>query len=539
MDEIKFAEIEITAPAERPSQGETAVQFFRAASQTEPLPQREIDPIREKFHEMRKLSSQKPFARTDAELFYKQAKFMEDFTDDYSGNLGISMYYPYYQHMGYENLRTYFTWRTKARDGELRPTSTSYIFLYIYELLSGIGVSDPADGLRRLLNVRETYSTTHISIEKYMPMWLKDYHVFYELPHSFFEFVEMYGLEKYYSVTLLLSGKSKNRLDLLKGISAYDVTKSKFLADGHKELYSNCLQAVLDAVETLCAKNNHSLMSLFVYNTSKKTVWRPFKNALFGSDAPQADREVLLSDYEQYACKNGAWSVILPIFFSSQKEFVGYLLKKTESCLRNAVNYKFKLIAETKVGNKGFMELSRISSKKSEFDKVIEQAVAQFYKESTRTVVTVNHKNLSKIREEALETQEQLIVEDDDNRPEPDNQPQISLQAQTPAEDDSNRPARSDYSPLPISEPFPEPENGWTTLKNALTQTELKALSIVLQDSTGVKAFADECGIMLEVLADSINEKATDHIGDGILEVTDSVMVYDEYTKDVESMIES
>jgi hypothetical protein len=359
----------------------------------------------------------------------------------------------------------------------------------------------------------------------------------------------MHSLEKYYSVTLLLSGSSKNRLDLLKDISAYNVTKSKFITDGNEELYSNCLQAVLNAVETLCAKNNHSLMSLFVYNTSKKTVWRPFKNALFGSDTPQTDREVLLSDYEQYVCRNGAWSVILPIFFSSQREFVGYFLKKTESCLRNAVNYKFKLIAETKAGNKGFMELSRISSKKSEFDKVIEQAVAKFYRESTRTVVTVDHKNLSRIREEALETQEQLIVEDDSDCPEPGNHPPISLQAQTPVGDDGNRPARSDYSPPPtpqipqkpspfqISNAPPEPENGWEALKNALTETELKALSIALQDSTKVKAFADEHGIMLEVLADNINEKATDHIGDGILEVTDSVMIYDEYIKKVERMI--
>ncbi|MCL2250231.1 MAG: hypothetical protein FWC13_13320, partial [Oscillospiraceae bacterium] len=81
------------------------------------------------------------------------------------------------------------------------------------------------------------------------------------------------------------------------------------------------------------------------------------------------------------------------------------------------------------------------------------------------------------------------------------------------------------------------PEIGWQSLKSALSQTELKALSIALQDSENVKSFADENGIMLEVLADGINEKATDHIGDGILEVTDGVLVYEEYIGEVEKMV--
>lgn len=522
MDNIKFAEIEINAPADRPSQGETAVQFFSIASQTEKLQQREIDPIREKFQEMRRLASQRPFARDDAALFYKQAKFMEDFTDDYSGNMGINMYYPYYQHMGYENLRTYFTWRTKARNNELNPTSTSYIFLYIYELLSGIGVSNPSDGLGKLFKIWETYLADNPTIEKYLPMWLKDYHIFYELPHSFFEFVEMHGLEKYYGVTLLLNGKAEKRFELLKGMSGYDVSKSKFLCDGNEELFSNCMGKVLDAVDEFCLKHKHSFEDLIVYSTSKKAVWMPFKKALFGSDMKQADREVLMSEYERYYCKNSVWSANLPIYFSSQKDFVGYVIKKTESCLRNAVGYKYKLIAEMKSGNRPFMELSRMKAKKAGLDKAIERAVESFYRESTRTVVVVDHKNLSRIREEALETQEQLIV---DETP-----PTYDTDATLFVGDGLARPASTERTAT-------EPEDNWSSLKNALTQTELEALSIALQNGEGIKAFADENGIMLEVLADSINEKATDHIGDGILEVSDGIMIYEEYKGDVENRL--
>ena len=52
-----------------------------------------------------------------------------------------------------------------------------------------------------------------------------------------------------------------------------------------------------------------------------------------------------------------------------------------------------------------------------------------------------------------------------------------------------------------------------------------------------MKRFADEHGIMLEVLADSINEKAFDHIGDSILELDDSMIIYDEYLENVKAMV--
>ena len=65
----------------------------------------------------------------DASYFYKQAKMMEDFEDDYSGNAEYSGYFTEYQALNYEQLRTYFTWRTNVRRGIVKKTSFSYVFL--------------------------------------------------------------------------------------------------------------------------------------------------------------------------------------------------------------------------------------------------------------------------------------------------------------------------------------------------------------------------------------------------------------------------
>ena len=78
---------------------------------------------------------------------------------------------------------------------------------------------------------------------------------------------------------------------------------------------------------------------------------------------------------------------------------------------------------------------------------------------------------------------------------------------------------------------------GWISLKEALSTVEVEALSLVLRGDMGIKAFADRCGVMLEVLADGINEKAFDHIGDSILEMDDGMSVFDEYKEKVAELV--
>ena len=543
-DVPSFAEIEIdSSPPPTPNSSLSSLQTQRPIPMAQPIQPRAHDPIRERFYEMRRLASVKPFARNDSELFYRQAKFMEDFTDDYELNAKFNMYYPYYQNMGYDYLRTYFTWRTKVREGDMQPTSLSYIFLYIYELLSGIGTSNPYTGLIKLLEIWNMFSKFNTPIEKCLSKWFKDYHVFYEMPHSFSEFVEEHNMHKYYSLSLLFDENTENKLELWNGISGYDVMKSGFYKDGNQELLSNCFSAVLSGIQEFCKKRETRFEDLLIYSVSRRSPWQPFKQALFGSRERQTDREVIISDYERYYCKNGQWTANLPIYYSSQKEFVGYIIKKTEACLRQTVNYKYKLVADLKQGSKPFRELQRPAAKRAELDKVIEKAVADFYRELTIKKVEVNHINLARIREEALETQEQLIVPDVGatvlGRPPvvPDAETNI-LGHQSVVPDVGatvpGRPPEIQTNEPPLTLSFAD---GWKALKNALTDIERQALSLALQEGADIKAFANESNIMLEVLADGINEKAADYIGDSILELDEEMILYDEYKDNIVSLI--
>ena len=539
LSDSRFAEIEINSNSSQTSAAERALRFFSSVTPPEPVEQRALDPLRMKFYDMRRLASDRPFARDDSELFYKQANFMADFTDDYQGDTKFFMYYPCYQHMGYDQLRTYFTWRTKVRSGDMPPTSVSYVFLYVYELLNNIGVSDTSEGLDMLLSVWHKCLKFSPALENYMPQWFKDYHVYYGMHNSFADFAKEHDLLRYYSAAFLFDEDFNNSYDIWTGISSYDVTKSKFLVEGNEQLFKDCFSAVLDGIRKLCEDNNFRIEDLFVYGAGRKMPWQPFRQALFHHNRIQDDCTVEMPGMEYYYCKNNHWSVRLPIYFSTQKEFVGFIVKKTEACLRQIMKYKYKLTAEPKARfDSTFGELKRFEDRGACLEKAIEKAVADFHRNLTRTVVTVDQTNLARIRMEAMGTQEKLVVLDNDKEcgvwsvecgvlPQTDVEPSVSGSASERTSNGAERipePARAEQSGV-----CEDDDDGWASFKKALSNVELRALEMILCGETGIKTFADDNGIMLEVLADSINEKAADLIGDSILETGDGIAVYEEY----------
>ena len=476
------------------------------------ITQRFADPIRQKFYNMRNLAADNPFARYDAAVFYRQAKFMEGFSDDYRGNEQFFMYYPSYQHMGYEQLRTYFTWRSKIRSGQKPPAASSYIFLYIYELLSNVGVNNPADGLDKLTAVWNAYREYEPVLDKYLPGWLKDYHIYYQLPHSFADFVQKHNLQAYYPDQFLFETGADNSLMLWNSISSYDITKSRFYNAGNEALCRDCFCAVLGGVRELCANRNIHTADLPVYSFCIGASWFPFQRALFYHWEKQPDRVVEMPGGELYFCKGNQWTANISIQDSNRKDFAGYLIKKTEECLRQAVKYKFKITADRNMVRQSFHKLRALGIPLPELDNAIGQAISDFHRGMTRIAVSVDNGNLARIRKEAQGTQDKLIVPEDDIRV-------------------------SDLPVNPVKEPTDQVSDAWAALKDSLGAIERKALAMALRGDAGIKTFADENGIMLEVLVEGINDKSVDCVRDSILEMDDSVSVYDEYREKITELV--
>lgn len=117
--------------------------------------------------------------------FYRQGLELADYEDDYQPITEFQRYYPDYHSMNLAQLHTYFTWRTRLRGGHFSVNSTSYAYVYIYELLNNIGVIDPLSGYQQLRTFQEHYASSYgKKMVAYLQQWLQDYVLYYGLNHQ-------------------------------------------------------------------------------------------------------------------------------------------------------------------------------------------------------------------------------------------------------------------------------------------------------------------------------------------------------------------
>lgn len=497
---------------------DTGNNVLKSQKLTEP----KKDEIRELFGQMREIAraqrSTYDFSRffdrrvqdNNALVFYKQGMFMKDFKDNHEGSTPFSQYFPCYQLMGYEQLRTYFTWRTEVRKGNVADISLPYAFIYIYELLGNIGVENPQDGLDKLMSFWKAFSIHNKAIDKYVLRWLKDYHIYYELPQSWKAFIENNNLTEYYPNI----AEMDNSFNLFCAISKYNIKKSIFYTDETSKMITDCFSFVMKRIrQDFEAAGIHFDDALF-RPTRKLTPWKPFRDALFYQWQKQSDRRIVLSENEIYICSHNEWTTSTIITTEKGRQFIGYVMKQMEAILRNVTKYKFKITANTSMIHE---ETIRKLTKAGLFiEKIVPAAVMEYYHEATKTVVKVDSASLERIRKEAMVTQEALLVEE--------TLPPIL--SPVPDQNIFANPSGTDSGPF---------TNSWESLKDALCENELQALAVILPGDD-IKAFADECHIMVEVLIDGINEKAMDYIGDNLMD--DEFVLYEDYKEQVKELIE-
>lgn len=114
--------------------------------------------------------------------FYLQGKLMGSYEDHYDGKQSFLRYYPTYHDLTVGQARTYFTWRTKIRQNIYEKISDSYAYIYLYELLNGIGIKNPEEGLDKLITFNKNYAQKFSpEMGAYLERWIRDYIIFYNI----------------------------------------------------------------------------------------------------------------------------------------------------------------------------------------------------------------------------------------------------------------------------------------------------------------------------------------------------------------------
>lgn len=425
-------------------------------------------------------------------IFLKQGRFLADYEDDYEYKGDPVRYYPTYQSFTDDELRGYFSWRTKVRKGEFCQTSVSFIFLYIYELINHIGVESPMEGYEKLLQIYQRYGPSEYKIPAYLHQWLIDYVVYYNLDHRLLEDLVQVVNDQCVNVLENMRAESQDRIiDAVKQLAPKWLMRSRFYADNYAEMdviICRTLQRIADHYATGFKKN---MIEQFFGLMETQHV-HIFSRAIFCNPLNRQNYEYRVDTQYIYKCEDGIWSVRRRVVSPRSVRKLEKLLKTVDSIMREEYGYSHPVKAEISV--KWQLRVIREEI----------QAFLSEIKSGEKKNIEIDFSQLAKIREDAAVTQQKLIVEEE------------TMAVDIPS-GDTTIPSQSG------------PKEDATPLAPA----EYRLLQCLLynRDTGWLKSE----GYLLSVLVDGINEKLYDIFEDTVID--DAGLLVEDYMGELKEMI--
>lgn len=459
-----------------------------------------------------------PQGRTwsEARLFFEQAKLLEDF-EDHAPFVGqFISYYPTYRSMNDRQLRGYFTWRGNVRRGQIEDVSTSFAYVYIYELLMGVGAEPGTRAFEALETFYRAYRAfDQASMDRNVRPWLVDYVVDHGLDPKLAEpytdaahdkaISLLEGIDRAAVLSAPPKGSHRAPLDFetlggaaVKLADAVDTLSTYHLKDSH--LYKEnpddlavVLIAVFIRLSRHYARTHNQGLVETLFGTRFPLRHLMYASAVHYEPTPHPDCVFELSATRRYIIKNGSWACDGYHDGGAKSAKLGDLARAVDRQLRAAIDFPAQL---------------KDHAEPKYLVKMIDAEVADYlaYKEAHRPVVVdIDFSKLAQIRAAASVTQEALLVDE-----EREDAPQAEgLEAAFFAEP----PASAE--PEPAVSPAASGDDQQGARKDAFGLTEdertLVEALLVGRPAPGAKTSAD-------LLVDAINEKLFDLVGDTVVE---------------------
>lgn len=193
---------------------------------------------------------------TKEQQFVQKARELAWHVEDESPFVAFKSYWPTYDEMASDQFKWYFYWREEVRSGRYPDTDLSYLFVYFYELIHGVGWSDPLQGYALMEQAWTAYRKRYAKLDTYLREWLYDFMIVHGL--------DMPIRETYQRFPRTLSAELKEKewkrrfslqpveltWELLLDLLDYDVEKSRFYQEkGRKDLerYAPKVIALVDS----------------------------------------------------------------------------------------------------------------------------------------------------------------------------------------------------------------------------------------------------------------------------------------------------
>ena len=511
---------------------------------------------------------------SEAELFYRQGLLMADFEDDCPYNGIFKSYFPTYNAMSDRQLRGYFTWRARVRRGTVEETSTSFAFLYLYELICGIGVTDPLDGFRKIKSFWESYRAFEPGIDRFARVWLQDYAVFHGLDPQLLgdsktvlfdkALIELRRAAR--DLTPPSTGKTPKRrkssepvlplppdeareerlMAAIDALSTYNLANSRLNRSHHRDLrHVACAVYVRMARYYDTHRKTGIVASLFGEETAMP--YTMFASAVFFAPKRHEDCEYRLDPIHIYRCQNGFWEC-MRIHGSRQKSSkLGEMMRACDQRLRLALDPGHPL-KEEKVPK----YLAKI---------IDDEIVAWLSWDAAHQPVKIDIdlSQLGHIRSAAAQTREALLIDEEreDGMPaeaeatffeQPGVGPASDVIAQPVAtampqdEADESTVSTEQFGVVaPLLAPTPTPATVIPAdTAPALDPTAGAYLRALLEQNAAQAASAvAQSGKSEDMLVDSINEVLFDLVGDTVIEFGSAgPQIIEDYEADVRGYLD-
>ncbi|WP_059045574.1 TerB N-terminal domain-containing protein [Paenibacillus rubinfantis] len=476
--------------------------------------------------------------------FVQKAKELESAVEAAAEFVPFQTYWPTYDEMQPRQLKWYLFWRGEVRSERYPDTDLSYLFVYLYELIHGVGWSEPAEGYALMERVWQAYRERYPKLDLYVREWLYDLALVFQLEERSAE--PMAKLPRNLSMELkelewrrrFTADPLELSWDLLMTLTDYNVEKSRFYQELGRKDMRNYVPKVISLVDGYLSRSK-GIRILELFQPSETRVSRfLFRSAVYDHDLYGRTKTVTVLPYSGHPPLRG---------------FLTQLIRLTENQLRELTGFKGKLRG-IDVGPEIEQLVGRYLGKEFERRKA-EEAKARTPK------VKINAAKLRKLQQESNEVRDLLLSEELTLAfaPEaPGLPPERAASLPGRISDEPLQPTFDfergyEQEPEQVLPPSTEERSGsekneggpmtslseeWQELFASLTAPQAQMLTALLQGQSAAErqTIAEQAGSMPELLIDEINELAMERIGDLLV---DGDEVVDDYRAELDEWLAS
>lgn len=162
-------------------------------------------------------------------------------------------YMPQYEQLSPAQLDYYLYWRSLVRKDIYPPADSSYIFLYLYEIINLPDLISPEKGAEALVKLWSAYRGKYRYLDKYIGEWLCDYCLIYNipLPKQSYEHISS-AFSKLSLPEFYIDPASDDfSYSIISSLSSYDYKKSRFYTEHASEFDTHIPAAAMIAAKTI------------------------------------------------------------------------------------------------------------------------------------------------------------------------------------------------------------------------------------------------------------------------------------------------